>query len=140
MVLFAGNHWLISLLQDKIVFLDLKSKPEDKVTNLLQWLTSVVTKVRIVTFLNKTVNVVITSQENKPGKSYNTFHDHHPPKRSLKMLGMASTVNCSGSSSVFRNATKWNMTVLRYSDVLSAMEKFPFAPKHSHFQTQIIWV
>ena len=129
MVLFVGNHRLVSFLTDKIVFLDVTSQPEDKLSNLVEWLNGV-TKVRMATFLNKTVNVVITNKENKPGKRYNRFLDHYPPKRSLKMLGMASAVNCRGSSSVLRIATKNNMTVLKYSDVLSAMKKFSFTAKH----------
>ena len=90
----------------------------------------------MATFLNKTVNVVITNKENKPIKRDNRFLDHYPQKRSLKMLGMASAVNCSGSSPVLRIATKWNMTVLKYSDVFSALEKFPFTVRHSHLKTQ----
>lgn len=82
------------------------------------------------------MNVVITNNENKPGKRYNRFLDHYPQKRSLKMLGMASAVICRGSFSVLRIATKWKMTVLKYSDFLSAMEKFPFTAKHSHLKTQ----
>lgn len=136
MVLFVGS-WLDSFLKDKIVFLDLTSEPEDKLSNLVEWLDGVA-KVRVATFLNKKVNVVITNRENKPGKSYNSLLNHYPQKRSLKMLGMASAVKCGGSSSVLRIATKWNMTVLKYSDVLSAMEKFPFATKRSYLQTQSV--
>ena len=136
MVLFLGNHGLVSFLKDKIVFLDVTSEPEDKLSNLVEWLNGV-TKVRMATFLNKTVNVVITNKEKKPGKRYNNhFLDHYPQKRSLKMLGMASAVNCSGSSSILRIATKWNMTVLKYSDILSAMEKFPFTAKYSHLKAR----
>lgn len=135
LVLFVGNHRLVSFLKEKIVFLDVPSEPEDKLSILVEWLNGV-TKVTMATFLNKTVNVVITNKENKPRKRYNRFLDHYPQKRSLKMLGMASAVNCSGSSPVLRIATKWNMTVLKYSDVFLAMEKFPFTVRHSHLKTQ----
>lgn len=131
LVLFVGNHRLVSFLKEKIVFSDVPSEPEDKFSNLVEWLNGV-TKVRMATFLNKTVNVVITNKENKSTKRDNRFLDHYPHKRSLKMLGMASAVNCSGSSPVLRIATKWNMTVLKYSDVFLAMEKFPFTVRHSH--------
>ena len=78
-------------------------------------------KTRIATFLNKKVDVVITSRDNKRGKGLNIFHAHHGKTRGEKMLGMASTADCGGSSSVFSIATKWNMTVLNYSDVLSKL-------------------
>ena len=65
-------------------------------------------KVRLVMFLNKKVDVVITSRDNKKGKGVNIFHTHHDKTRSEKMLGMASTADCGGLSSVFSIATKWN--------------------------------
>lgn len=48
---------------------------------------------------------------------------------------MASTTDCGGSSSVFSIATKWNMTVLNYLDVLSTMKKFQSAPNQACAQT-----
>lgn len=134
LLVFADKCWLISCLQDKRIFLDLNSETEENVSNLVKWLNGVM-KVRIATFLNKKVDVVITSRDNKRGKGFNIFHAHHGKTCGEKMLGMASTTDCGGSSSVFSIATKWNMTVLNYLDVLSTMKKFQSAPNQACSQT-----
>ena len=134
LLVFADKHWLISCLQDKRIFLDLNSESEENVSNLVEWL-NCVTKARIATFLNKKVDAVITNRDNKRGKGLNSFHKHQYKRRSLRMLGMASTAECGGSSSVFDISTKWNMTVVKYADVLSTMTKFQFAPKQTCSQT-----
>ena len=41
-------------------------------------------KVRLAMFLNKKVDVVITSRDNKRGKGFNIFHTHHDKTRSDK--------------------------------------------------------
>ena len=112
----------------------MNSETEENVSNLVKWLNGVM-KVRIATFLNKKVDVVITSRDTKRGKGFNIFHTHHGKIRSEKMLGMASTADCGGSSSVLSIATKWNLTVLNYSDVFSTMKKFQFAPNQACSQT-----
>lgn len=52
MVLFVGNHRFVSFLKDTIVFLDVTSEPEHKLSNLVEWLNGV-TKVRMATFLSE---------------------------------------------------------------------------------------
>ena len=56
-------------------------------------------------------------------------------KRSIIMVGMAASVEHSGSSSVFSLATKENMTVLKFVDVLAYMKRFNLASPHDHLQT-----
>ena len=41
LVLFVGNHRLVSFLKEKIVFLDVPSEPEDNLSNLVEWLNGV---------------------------------------------------------------------------------------------------
>lgn len=51
------------------------------------------------------------------------------------MLAKASGKERGGSSSVLSIAAKWNMTVLKYSDVLFCMRNFPIVTTQGYSQT-----
>lgn len=131
--LIADQHWLISRIQDKRIFLDLNSISNENVSSIVKWLKSVA-KIRISSFLNKKVDIVITNRDNRTKKGLGSVVNSKI-KRSTMMLAMASSMECSGSSSVFSIAAKWKMTVIKYSDVLSCMKKFPVVSTQVQSQT-----
>ena len=116
-------------------FLDLISESEEDISSLVKWL-DCVAKASVSSFLHKRVDVVISDRDDtcRKRKTLNNLHTTcgADQKRSMIMLGMAASAERSGSSSVFSLATKWNMTVLKYVDVLVCMKHFNLASPHDH--------
>jgi len=91
-------------------------------SRVVEWLQNV-SKACVKSFLNKHVDIIITDREETTRKGSLKIASQ---KRSALMLGMATKAKrptFSGTSSIFKIASTWNMKILKYIDVISCMNK-----------------